>query len=76
MEPIAPALRNMESSSVNALSVSPAAHAAFREHSEQCPHCDSGKWVRLHRSWWQKITHKHQNLCICLHCNKEFWKGR
>lgn len=51
MEPIAPALRNMESSSVNALSVSPATRAAFREHSEQCPHCDSGKWVRLHRSW-------------------------
>ncbi len=41
-----------------------------------CPKCESDNWVRIHRSWWQKFFHKHENLCLCHDCRQQFWVQR
>jgi uncharacterized protein with PIN domain len=50
----------------------------FNSQSEQiinqCPYCNSLIWVKLHRSWWQKILYPRKNLCFCRNCRQEFWR--
>lgn len=76
-EPLAIHSAALAPASDNATNESRVRHyKSHKEHAEQCPHCASNRWVRLHRSWWQKLWHKHQNLCICLQCQREFWKDR
>ncbi len=40
----------------------------------KCPHCGSLLWIKIHRSWFQRLTHPQQRLCYCRECNQEFWK--
>lgn len=50
--------------------------AGFSNHKEICPHCQSDDWIRMRRSWWQKILHKHESLCFCHDCRQQFWLRR
>ena len=40
-----------------------------------CPKCGHLVWVRLHRSFWQKLLHSYKKRCQCLKCHHEFWLG-
>jgi hypothetical protein len=39
-----------------------------------CPHCGSLVWVRIHRSWWQKLLKPNQELHFCRECRQQFWR--
>ncbi len=39
-----------------------------------CPHCSSELWVRVPRSFFQKIIHFKKILCFCRNCRKKFWR--
>ena len=41
----------------------------------KCPHCRSLVWVKVHRSWWQRLLHPQQNLCFCRDCRQQFWQS-
>ena len=41
----------------------------------KCPHCRSLVWVKVHRSWWQRLSHPQQNLCFCRDCRQYFWQS-
>lgn len=50
--------------------------AATAWYEQQCPHCNSAGWVKIHRNFWQKILHSNESRCYCLSCRKKFWKEK
>lgn len=41
--------------------------------NKTCPACGHLVWVRIHRSFWQKLTHPYKGLYQCLKCHHKFW---
>lgn len=50
------------------------AQASVVGEKHSCPYCNSLVWVRVRRTWWQKLLHPHQNHCYCRLCRQLFWK--
>jgi len=49
---------------------------AIQWYEQQCPHCGSSEWVKIRRSFWQKMLHSNESRCYCLSCRKKFWKEK
>lgn len=45
--------------------------SAWSKHA--CPNCGSLAWIRVHRSFWQKLLYLHKKHCQCLSCYHKFW---
>lgn len=41
---------------------------------DKCPHCNSQLAVKVHRTWWQKLLHPHENRYLCRNCQHGFWR--